>query len=41
MRKEVQITPLTIGFGMLNPPKFKMGHLTPLTMQYQLIDPLA
>jgi hypothetical protein len=38
--KEVQITPITIFFGTENPPKFKMGHLTPLTMQYRLIHPL-
>jgi hypothetical protein len=25
---------------MVNPPKFEMGHLTPLTIQYQLINPL-
>jgi hypothetical protein len=33
--KEVQITPLSIGFGTLNPPKFELGHLTPLSIKYQ------
>jgi hypothetical protein len=35
IRKEVQITPLSIGFGTLNPPKFELGHLTPLSIKYQ------
>jgi hypothetical protein len=38
--KEVQITPLTIHFGTENPPKYKMGYLTPITMQYRSVDPL-
>jgi hypothetical protein len=38
--KEVQITPLTIELGTVNPPRFEMGHLTPLTMQYRSVDPL-
>jgi hypothetical protein len=38
--KEVQITPTTIAFWTENPCKFKMGHLTPLTIKYHVIDPL-
>jgi hypothetical protein len=38
--KEVHITPLTIGFGTLSPPKFGLGHLTPLSLQNRTINPL-
>jgi hypothetical protein len=41
LQKEVYITPLAIRFGTEDPPNFKMGRLTPLTLQYQSIDPLS
>jgi hypothetical protein len=27
--KEVHITPICISFGMLDPPKYEVGHITP------------
>jgi hypothetical protein len=38
--KEVYITPLTIRFRTLSPPKFGLGYLTPLSIIYRAIDPL-
>jgi hypothetical protein len=35
IEKEVHIPPLCITFGTLNPPKFVLRRLTPLSMQYR------
>jgi hypothetical protein len=37
--KEVHITLLTIEFGTLTPPKFRLGHMTPLCLQNRTVNP--
>jgi hypothetical protein len=38
--KEVQITPTSLGFRPVNPLRFKVGHLSPLSMTYRANYPL-